>query len=445
MLSIFHTRVVPLSLIAVLIAGPGVAAAATGQGHGGVGRVLFTLGLLLLAANLGGLAAERLGQPSVLGELLIGILLTSVVVRLHGAEAIAYVQSEPTLYILAEVGVLVLLFDVGLETDVRALVRVGPSALLVALIGVAAPLALGWAVAAWLLPTSPQAAHIFVGATLSATSVGITARVLKDLGKTQSPEGRIILGAAILDDVLGLIVLAVVSGLAAAASGGQALSALGIAGIAGRALLFLAVVGFLGHFLSRPIVRLAARAGHPEMILAVGLFLCFTLAYAAELIGLAGIIGAFAAGLVLDPYGEGVRASEDDRALSELLHPLSTLIVPLFFVLMGIKVDLGGLASGPVLALAAALTVSAVAGKLICGLGVVDRGVSRVAVGIGMLPRGEVGLIFAGIGTTLVIHGQPVFDKTLFSAVVLMVLVTTVVAPAGLRWAFGRAVQKNPD
>jgi Kef-type K+ transport system membrane component KefB len=431
------TRIV-LLLAAVLTMGPGMALAAGGEGQGAVSRVLFALGVLLLAANLGGLAAERLGQPPVLGELVIGIVLASLVVLLRGAEAVAYVQSEPTLQILAEVGVLILLFDVGLETDIRALVRVGPSALLVALIGVAAPLTLGWGVAAWLLPGSPQAAHIFVGAALSATSVGITARVLKDLGKTQSPEGRIILGAAILDDVMGLIVLALVSGLATAAAGGRPLSLLAVAGIVGRAVVFLGLVGGLGHFLSKPIVQLAARAGHPEIMLAVGLFLCFTLAYAAELIGLAGIIGAFAAGLILDPYGEGVRAREGDRALSELLHPFSTLIVPLFFVLMGIKVDLGSLASGPVFALAAALTACALAGKLVCGLGVVDRGVSRLAVGIGMLPRGEVGLIFAGIGTTLVIGGRPVFDQRLFSAVVLMVLVTTIVAPAGLRWAFGR-------
>ena len=430
---------------AILVAAPGVALASSGEGHGAVGPVLFALGVLLLAANLGGLAAERLGQPSVLGELVTGIVLASVVVLLRGAEAVAYVQTEPTLQVLAEIGVLILLFDVGLETNIRALAMVGPSALLVAVIGVAAPLALGWAVAAWLLPDSPQAAHIFVGATLSATSVGITARVLKDLGQTQSAEGRIVLGAAILDDVLGLVVLALVSGFAAAAAGGQALSLTGIAGIAGSAVLFLVVVVLVGHFLSKPIVRLVARAGHPQLMLAVGLFLCFALAYVAELIGLAGIIGAFAAGLILDPYGEGVRTHEGEAALSELLHPLSTLIVPLFFLLMGIKVDLGSLASGPVLGLAAALTASAVAGKLVCGLGVVDRGVRRTAVGIGMLPRGEVGLIFAGIGTTLMIEGRPLLDATLFSAVVVMVLVTTIAAPPGLRWAFGRPAGSAPS
>jgi Na+:H+ antiporter len=429
-------RIVPL-LLGVLTLFPSVAVASE-AGSVTVGRVLFALGILLLAAKLGGLAATRLRQPSVLGELVIGIVLGSVAILRLGREAVAYVQSEPTLHILAEVGILILLFDVGLETDVRALVRVGPSALVVAVIGAGAPLALGWAAAAWLLPASPQAAHVFAGAALSATSIGISARVLKDLDKTQSPEGRIILGAALLDDVIGLIVLAIVSGVATAAAGGTPLSGVAVAGIVGRAIVFLALVGGLGRLISKPIVRLAGRAGQPDIMLAIGLFLCFTLAYTAELIGLAGIIGAFAAGLILDPYGVGVRAREEDAPLAELLHPFSTLIVPLFFVLMGIKVDLAGLVSGPVFGLAIALTACGIAGKLVCGLGVRERGVSRLAVGIGMLPRGEVGLIFAGIGTTLVIAGRPVFDQSVFSAVVLMVLITTMIAPSALRWAFGK-------
>ena len=354
--------------------GPGMALAAGGEGQGAVGRVLFALGVLLLAANLGGLAAERLGQPPVLGELVIGIVLASLVVLLRGADAVAYVQSEPTLQILAEVGVLILLFDVGLETDIRALVRVGPSALLVALIGVAAPLALGWGVAAWLLPGSPQAAHIFVGATLSATSVGITARVLKDLGKTQSPEGRIILGAAILDDVLGLIVLALVSGLATAAAGGGPLSLLAVAGIVGRAVVFLGA-----RRRARPLPleadRPARRPRGPSGDHARGRPLPVL---HARLRGRAdrprrdhrSVRGRAHPG----PVRRRRARARGGRALSELLHPFSTLIVPLFFVLMGIKVDLGSLASGPVFALAAALTACALAGKLVCGLGVVDRG-----------------------------------------------------------------------
>jgi Kef-type K+ transport system membrane component KefB len=153
---------------------------------------------------------------------------------------------------------------------------------------------------------------------------------------------------------------------------------------------------------------------------------------------LAGIIGAFAAGLMLDPYGKGVRVREEKATLSELLHPLSSLFVPLFFVLIGIQVHLGSLASPVVFGFGIVLTICALVGKLACALGVVGRGVNRLAVAIGMIPRGEVGLIFAGIGTSLTIGGEPVLSQGVFSAVVMMVLVTTLVAPFGLRWAFER-------
>jgi Kef-type K+ transport system membrane component KefB len=348
------------------------------------------------------------------------------------------VRSDPTLLFLAQIGVLILLFDVGLEADLWALARVGSSSLLVALIGVVVPVLLGWGAAAWLLPDSPGVVHFFVGATLSATSVGITARVLKDLGATQSREGQIILGAAILDDVLGLMLLAVAGGVvAAAAAGGSGLSALAVAGILLRAVLFLGATVVLGHFFSGQIVRLAARTGHPETMLALGLALCFTLAFVAELVGLADIVGAFAAGLLLDPYGRGVRTRAEDATLAQLLHPLSSLFVPLFFVLMGAQVHVQALASPRAFVFGFLLTLCALAGKLACGLGVVAPGVNRLAVGIAMVPRGEVGLIFAGIGTTLTVEGQPILSAELLSAVVLMVLITTVVAPAGLRWAFG--------
>jgi Kef-type K+ transport system membrane component KefB len=334
--------------------------------------------------------------------------------------------------------VLILLFDVGLEADLRALARVGPSSALVALIGVLVPLGLGWGVALWLLPESPMVVHLFIGASLTATSIGITTRVLRDLGVLDRLEGQIILGAALLDDVLGLIVLALVTGIATAVAGGGALSGAALVGILLRALLFLGVTVALGHVLSHRIVRVAARTGHPEVMLVLGLALCFTLAFVAERVGLADIIGAFAAGLLLDPYGRGVRTREEDATLAELLHPLASLFVPLFFVVMGIQVDLGSLASLPALGFGLVLILCAVAGKLACALGVLTRGVSRLAVAIGMIPRGEVGLIFAGIGTTLTLAGQPLLSPGLFAAVVLMVLVTTLVTPVGLRWAFQR-------
>jgi Kef-type K+ transport system membrane component KefB len=425
---------VPIPLLVALA--PAAAVAAEGEAHTRFGPVLFGLAVLVVVAKAGGLLAERWGQPSVLGELLAGIGLGNLLPLLAGGEeGIAFVQAEPTLRVLAELGILILLFDVGLEADLRALVRVGPSSTLVALIGVVAPFGLGWVAAAWLLPETPALVHVFVGASLTATSVGITARVLKDLGMTRSREGQTILGAAILDDVLGLVVLSVVSGAATAAAGTAALSPLAVGGILLRAALFLGLTVGLAHFVSGPIVRLAGATGRRGVLLILGLALCFSLAFVAELVGLADIIGAFAAGLLLDPYGRGVRTAEEAVTLSELLGPLSELFVPLFFVLIGIQVHLGSFFDLRVVGLAAVLTLCALAGKLACALGVVGSGVDRLAVAVGMVPRGEVGLIFAGIGASLIIGGEPLLSQGIFSALVLMVLITTLLTPLGLRWA----------
>jgi Kef-type K+ transport system membrane component KefB len=422
----------------VLVVSPAWAAA--GSEGARVGLTLFAVALLVTSAKIGGLVVERWGQPAVLGELMVGVGLGNVVPLVIGGHGVDLVRADPTLRFLAEVGVLLLLFDVGLESDLRALIRVGPSALLVAVLGVVAPVALGWGVTTWLLPESPLLVHLFIGATLAATSVGITARVLRDLGTVQSREGQTILGAAVIDDVLGLVVLAVIAGAISSAAGqGPALSASGIALIVLWAVLFLVASAGIGHFLSGPFVRLLVRLGHPELLLVVGVSLCFTLAFVAEAIGLAAIVGAFAAGFVIDPYGEGVGTGEETATLSELLHPIAVVFVPLFFVLMGVQVELGSLAAPSSLWLGAALVVAAIAGKLACALGVVDRRVDRLTVAVGMIPRGEVGLIFAGIGTTLMLAGRPVLSETVFAAVVMMVLVTTLIAPPGLRWCLRRS------
>jgi Kef-type K+ transport system membrane component KefB len=423
----------------VLLAIPLGAWAGTADTPSRAGPILFGLALLVVAAKLGGLVADRWGQPSVLGELLVGIGAGNLLPPLFGEHGIAFVRGDPTLHVLAEIGVLVLLFDVGLEADLRALAGVGPSAALVATIGVATPFLLGWGTAWWLLPEVPMLAHLFVGATLTATSIGISARVLKDLGALQSREGQVILGAAVLDDILGLVVLAVMTGLVTAtAMGGPGLSGLAIAGIVLKAIVFLGITVGLGHRLSGPIVRLAGRTGQHDMLLVLGLALCFALAFIAERIGLAGIVGAFAAGLLLDPYGEGVRTPGEKATLSELLHPLSSLFVPLFFVLMGIQVDVASLVTRESFAFGVVLVLVAVAGKLACAAGVVTPGINRLVVGIGMVPRGEVGLIFAGIGAALVLEGRPLLSQTAYSALVLMVVVTTLVTPIGLRWALQR-------
>ena len=403
------------------------------------GPVLLGLAILVLGAKLGGLLVARWGQPAVLGELLFGIALANLYPLFSGDAGIEFVRSNPSLRFLAEIGVLMLLFDVGLETDLRAFAKVGLSAVLVAIIGVVVPLFLGWALALWFLPESSTLVHIFIGAALTATSVGITVRVLKDLGVINSPEGQTIIGSAILDDILGLIVLAVVVGtITGLAPEGSPMSVISILAIVLKAAAFLGITIALGHLLSGRIVRFATRTGEPGILLIIGVTLCFTFAYVSESIGLADIIGAFAAGVFLDPYGVGVHTQADEATLRELLTPLSNVFVPLFFVLMGLQVNLASLAEPSAMALGSLLIVCAIVGKLACAFGVVGRGIRRLPVGIGMIPRGEVGLIFAGIGTRVMLEGQPILTQNVYSAVVVMVVVTTLVAPIGLRWVFGK-------
>jgi Kef-type K+ transport system membrane component KefB len=340
---------------------------------------------------------------------------------------------------LSRLGVLVLLFEVGLESTVAQMLKVGVSSLLVAALGVAAPFALGWGVSAWLLPESSVYVHLFLGATLCATSVGITARVLKDLGRSQTPEARIILGAAVMDDVLGLVILAVVTGVIAAADAGGALSYADVAMTFAKATVFLVGSLALGVRLSPRLFSLASRLRAHGVLLAVGLAFCFVLAYLADAIGLAPIVGAFAAGLILENLHYRDFVDRGEHALDDLIRPISAFLVPVFFVLMGMRTDLRSFADVGLLGLAAVLTAAAVAGKQLCSLGVLEKGLDRLTVGIGMIPRGEVGLIFANIGVTLVVAGERVVDEGTFSAVVVMVVVTTVVTPPALKWSLGRS------
>jgi Kef-type K+ transport system membrane component KefB len=295
---------------------------------------------------------------------------------------------------------------------------------------------LGYGVGVWLLPGAHPIAHWFLGASLSATSVGITARVLRDLGKVKSAEGQIILGAAVIDDVLGLLVLAVMVGLAGgatavagAASAGM-LSTLGI--VTAKAVAFIVGALVLGRALAPRLFRLVARIRGHGVIFTAALVTCFGLAWIADAVGLAPIVGAFAAGLVLEGVPFAALLGEEERIESHLT-PLSTFLVPIFFVRMGMNVDLGALGGGS-LGLAAALTVAAVLGKQACALAVVTPKTDRLAVGLGMIPRGEVGLIFANIGLTLTIAGKPVLGAGEFAAIVAMVMLTTLVTPPLLRW-----------
>jgi Kef-type K+ transport system membrane component KefB len=298
---------------------------------------------------------------------------------------------------------------------------------------------LGWGVSALFLPQANTLVHVFIGASLSATSVGITARVLKDLGKINEKESRIILGAAVIDDVMGLVILAAVSGIIKAADKGESgisVSSMGL--IVFKAVAFLVIAVWIGSRLSPKLFGLASKLKVRGMLLATSISFCFLLAYLANRIELAPIVGAFAAGLVLDPVHYEDFRDRGEHTIEESLHPITSFLVPVFFVLMGIRVDLRNFAHIDILGFAAVLTLAAILGKQVCSLGVLEKGLDRLSVGVGMIPRGEVGLIFASIGALLVLKGSPIINSSSYSAVVIMVIVTTLVTPPVLKITLAR-------
>lgn len=419
---------------------------AGGAGHGLDPAVLIGVAVMLVAAKLAGELFERMKQSSVLGELFAGIVLGNLVI--FGINAVEPLKTNVTIAALAELGVIILLFEVGLESDLKEMIEVGFSSLLVAVLGVIAPFLLGWLVSAYFIPDEPRLTHIFIGATLCATSVGITARVFKDLGKLGTREARIILGAAVIDDVLGLLILAIVAGAIRAASTGATLSVFEISLIAVKSFAFLIGSVVIGQFMVPQMLRGAGRLETRGVLLTFAIAICLALSWAAAKVGLAPIIGAFAAGLVLDEVHYKPSGGRKERDLAELLQPVSTVLVPIFFVLMGLKVDLRFFTQPGILGFAIALTLVAIVGKQVCSLGVVERGVNRIAVGVGMIPRGEVGLIFAGIGATLMLPSatgasMPVINSAVFGAVVIMVVITTLITPIALKSVLGRSGKRK--
>jgi Na+:H+ antiporter len=417
-----------------------------GESHALQPSVLFGVAVMLIVAKLAGEIFERLGQPAVLGELVAGIILGNLIIL--GFSGVEPLKTNDTIAALAELGVIILLFEVGLESDLKEMTEVGWSSLIVAVLGVIAPFFLGWSVSAYFIPEEATLGHIFIGATLCATSVGITARVFKDLGKLTTREARIILGAAVIDDILGLLILAVVAGAIRAAGTGATLAMIDIALIAVKSLLFLVLAIAVGHLLMPRLLRGAGRFESRGVLLTLAISFCLVLAWAAAKVGLAPIVGAFAAGLVLDEVHYKPRDGRVERDLGDLLQPVSTVLVPIFFVLMGLKVDLRLFGQMDILGFALVLTVAAIIGKQICSLGVLERGVDRLTVGLGMIPRGEVGLIFAGIGASLMLPTTtgalaPVINSATFGAVVIMVIITTLVTPFALKWSLGRRAKKT--
>ncbi|MCA1993525.1 MAG: cation:proton antiporter [Coleofasciculus sp. S288] len=413
--------------------------------------VLLSLVVIYSASKLGGELCARINMPPVLGELVGGVVVgisalhllvfpesgadvsSSMIVRFlestaglspEAAGSVFQSQSE-VISVLAELGVVILLFEIGLESDLKELLRVGPQATVVAVVGVVAPFATGTAGLVYLF-NIPAVPAIFAGAALTATSIGITAKVLAELGRLSSREGQIIIGAAVLDDVLGIIVLAVVASLAKTGE----IAIANVIYLIISAGVFLVGAILVGRFLSPYFVALVNEMKTRGQLLLTALIFAFLLSYIATVIQLEAILGAFAAGLVL-------AETEKQRELEEQVIPVADMLVPIFFIVVGARTDLSVLnpavpANREGLILAIFLIVVAIIGKVVTGLTVFGQpGINRLAIGVGMIPRGEVGLVFASVGSA-----SGALSPATEAAIIMMVILTTFLAPPLLRVVF---------
>jgi len=444
-------RIIVFTVMMVMILVPTIFASdashSESAGHGSEAATTFLwIVIILVAAKLSSLV-EKVGQPSVLGELVMGVVLGNLV--LLGIYFFEPIKDNDIITFLSELGVVILLFQIGLESNIHEMKKVGVKALLVAIVGVVVPFVLGaYIVGPWIMPGLGSNAYLFIGAALTATSVGITARVFKDLGKLKTKEAQIILGAAVIDDVLGLIILAVISAMVTLG----AVSIGVISWIIAKAVLFLVGSIVIGQ-LAAPFIGKAFSKIHTGVAMKFTLTICFGLffAFLAQKIGLAPIVGAFAAGLILDPvhfrYFKDAKVVRDvrkelkdihpqkkrkiveaidshsHRHLEDLIEPLAAFVVPIFFVMTGMAVDISTMFDPKILMVAFVITVVAFAGKMASGL-VAGKGVNKQIIGWGMAPRGEVGLIFAMIGKQL-----GVVNDEIFSIIVIMVILTTLFTP----------------
>jgi Kef-type K+ transport system membrane component KefB len=456
----------------ILLIASGIVIAQTAGHADPIAPVILGVTGILFFAVIGRFAARNMHQPSVLGELLMGILLgnlgywlgmdfievlregpaifemvdltlsgepiqqaaidalgvetaPAILAILHGPGGAALTQIAHTVDVFSRYGVIFMLFMIGLETSLGELKQVGPASLRVAIIGVAMPFILGFVMARLLMPELSISVDLFVAATLGATSVGITARVLRDLGQSHSLEARVVLGAAVIDDILGLVMLAIVSGIIVSGVFDPWNAAIVII----LASLFLVVAFSIGPMFLRFTIKMVRHLDIIEAKMFISFLFVMVLAWFANLVGLATIVGAFAAGVILHDayfYHWG-KIDEHQFSIRDLIAPLEVILVPIFFVLMGIQVKLETFVNMHVVLMAGGLILAAIIGKIISGIGA-ERKTNRLAVGVGMMPRGEVGLVFASIGKSL-----EVFSDELFSALVLMVIVTTLLTPPLLK------------
>ena len=375
-------------------------------------KVLLTLFIMLVAAKVMAELFERLRQPAVAGEILAGVII--------GPSLLGWAAPSEITSLLAEIGVIFLLFNVGLETKPASIIKVGTQATLVAVLGVVAPL-----IGGWLLMTAWGATTIealFVGTAMVATSVGITARVLSNMGLLDAPTARIILAAAVIDDILGLLVLSIVSSMASGT-----VNYLEILTTAGLAIAFTAFVTLVGAPVVTRVAPRVDRMRSGQGMFIFGLVLCLGLSVAASFIGVAAIIGAFLAGMAL------AEAAEEHPKVHRQMSGVTEFLVPFFLVNIGMQLTLSVFQSSSVIVLCLLITLVAIVTKLLgCGLGAYNLGLRRAAqVGVGMVPRGEVGIIVAQIGLSLAVIGAELYGVVLFMAVA-----TTLIAPPFLKWLY---------
>ncbi|MBD2693093.1 cation:proton antiporter [Anabaena catenula] len=416
-----------------------------------IASVLLSLVVIYFASKVGGELSNRVGLPPVLGELVGGVIIGVSVLHLlvfpeggtdssnslimtflqitaglspEATPQVFAAQSE-VVSVLAELGVIILLFEIGLESNLKDLMAVGIQAVVVAVVGVAVPFAAGTVGLMALFGISAIPA-IFAGAALTATSIGITSKVLSELGRLNSKEGQIILGAAVIDDVLGIIVLAVVASLAKD----------GAVDVGNVIYLITSATGFLvgaivlGNVFNKSFVAIADKLKTRGELIIPAFIFAFVMAYFAAVIHLEAILGAFAAGLVLEE-------TDKRKELQKQVIPIADILVPIFFVTVGAKTDFGVLnpaipSNREGLIMATFLITVAIIGKVITGLAVFGQpNINRLAIGVGMIPRGEVGLVFAGVGAA-----SGVLSKPLGAAIIMMVILTTFLAPPLLRFVF---------
>jgi Kef-type K+ transport system membrane component KefB len=375
--------------------------------------LLLSLSAVIIATKLLGELARRFGQPSVLGEIFAGVIL--------GGSALAVLDPrDPAMHALGQLGLFVLIFQIGVHTDVRSLRRVGSSATMVAIAGVVLPFVGGFFVARMF--GFSALASVIAGASLTATSMAISARVLGDQGILHTKEGHVVLGAALLDDVIGLIVLSVVIGVV----GGASVSIGGMARVSVSSAAFIVIALAIGNYAMPPLFRVLDGIRAKGSLGMFGMAFGMLLAALAIVSGTSLIIGAFVAGMILHRTPQ---RNEVERTTAQIGH----FLVPIFFAVVGASVDLAALTSNTALGVGGALIVVAIVGKVLAGFAPMRFQGNKLLVGAAMVPRGEVGLIFAQMGLA-----TGAITPELFAAIMLMVVVTTFAAPPMLAFVVRR-------